>query len=358
MPRHRNKENAPLPKRWRRYHGAFYYQVPPGLEHAWDGKRQFRLGATLAEASKVWAARVERSEKTTTVADALTRYELDVIPHKRPATQVGDRKRVPTLRRAFGHAHIDGDVKPHHIYQYVTKNKHRLTAAHREVELLSHVFTMCVQWGLIDTHPWKGQVVFQREMKPRAQRRYVEDWEVLEVLSLVPRRAHGSVLLCQAYIRLKLLTGLRQTDLLLLEPAKHFTDVGIDLTASKTQHTTGVRQIYAWTPELRRAVDLALAARPLDIAPWLFCTAAGGCYVNADTEVRTFNRIWGNFMRRALKETKLKERFKERALRSKVASDAETLERARELLGHADARITKQVYRLKPTVLRPAKGVE
>jgi hypothetical protein len=80
--------------------------------------------------------------------------------------------------------------------------------------------------------------------------------------------------------------------------------------------------------------------------------------VNDDREVRTFARIWNNFMHRALKETKLKVRFKERDLRAKVASDAESLERARELLGHVDARLTQQVYVRKPTVIRPARGIE
>jgi hypothetical protein len=39
---------------------------------------------------------------------------------------------------------------------------------------------------------------------------------------------------------------------------------------------------------------------------------------------------------------------------AKVASNAESLERARELLGHADGRLTQQVYMRKPT-LNPAR---
>ncbi len=48
--RKRNAENKGLPARWRHYHGAYYYRVPAGLEAHWDGKRQFHLGSTLAEA--------------------------------------------------------------------------------------------------------------------------------------------------------------------------------------------------------------------------------------------------------------------------------------------------------------------
>jgi integrase len=357
----RKPEHRGLPARWRFYHGAYRYQVPPGLEHMWDGRKQFTLGRTLAEAYKVWADRVGRVPTVTTLADALDRYALEVIPKKAPRTQLAHRQILLTLRKRFGHATVQAGamgVKPHHVYEYVSKNADRLTAAHREVEVLSHVFTMCVQWGLIERHPFKGEVRFERELQPRAATRYVEDWEVLEALSLKPLRKKGSVLMCQAYIRVKLLTGLRQTDLLSLQPAVHFTDVGIDLTASKTQRTTGVRQVFTWTPELRAAVDMALEARPLDIARWLFCTQKGESYVADDGTASSFGHIWGRFVDRVVAETKLRARFKERDLRAKVASDAESLERARELLGHADARLTQRVYVRKPTPIRPARGIE
>ena len=37
----RNKGNMGLPARWRHYHGAYYYRVPPGLESQWDGRTQY-----------------------------------------------------------------------------------------------------------------------------------------------------------------------------------------------------------------------------------------------------------------------------------------------------------------------------
>jgi integrase len=49
----------------------------------------------------------------------------------------------------------------------------------------------------------------------------------------------------------------------------------------------------------------------------------------------------------------IKHRFTEHDLRAKCASDAETLERARQLLGHAEAQITERVYRRKPDIIRP-----
>jgi hypothetical protein len=53
-------------------------------------------------------------------------------------------------------------------------------------------------------------------------------------------------------------------------------------------------------------------------------------------------------MDRVLAETKVKERFTEHDLRAKVGSDAESVEKARALLQHADARTTNRVYRRKP----------
>lgn len=355
--RKRNNENRGLPARWRFYHGAYRYQVPPGQEHAWDGRRQFTLGRTLADAYATWAERVERTEQTATIAQLLDRYALEVIPQKAARTQIDDRKKLPILRKRFGHMPVAGAIRPHHIYEYVSKQQDRLTAAHREVELLSHAFTMAVQWGLIDVHPWKGQVRFQRELKPKPATRYVEDWEVLEVLSLAPRRQRRcAVRMLQAYIRVKLLTGLRKTDLLRL-PAKRGED-GLEVQPSKTQHTTGVTQRFTWTPELSAAFSMALAARPVDISQWLFCNSMGRPLIRDDNVTNSFDSQWSTFMNRALRETKLERRFAERDLRAKVATDAESLERARELLAHADARITKRVYIRRPVSVMPAKGVK
>ncbi len=52
---------------------------------------------------------------------------------------------------------------------------------------------------------------------------------------------------------------------------------------------------------------------------------------------------------------KIPPRFTEHDLRGKVGSDAESLERARQLLGHADSKITERVYRRKPELIRPLR---
>jgi len=71
MPKNRKKENIGLPARWRLVHGAYYFQVPPGLEDLWDGKKMFRLGKTMPEAYREWAKRLDSNDKA---KEALINY--------------------------------------------------------------------------------------------------------------------------------------------------------------------------------------------------------------------------------------------------------------------------------------------
>lgn len=346
MPRQRKPENRGLPARWDFQHGAYYYRVKPGLEHLWDGYKRFPLGKSLSEAYKVYGARVAAPERITTIGALLDRYSMQVVPTKAPKTQTGNRLFIRSLREAMG-AWPLSHIKPQHVYQY--RDRRGGVIAHREIEVLSHAFTKAVEWGLIDRHPFKGQVRLTGE-KPRD--RYIEDWEVLESLALPIVRKRGSVLAIQAYIRVKLLTGLAQGDLLRLEPGRHFKDDGIHVT----RHKTGKRSVYEWSDELRHAVELAKAARPVDISPFLFCNKLGQGYIDESTgEARGWRSMWQRFMDRLLAETKITVRYTEHDLRAKVASDAESLERARALLQHADARTTDAIYRRRPERVRPVR---
>ncbi len=350
MPRKRLPENQPLPRRWRRVHGAFYYQVPPGLESLWDGKKLFRLGKTEPEAYRVWAERVGApSPSGTTVAQLLERYAFEVVPTKAPKTQTGNYRAITRLNLALGHFLLT-QLEPQHVYQYADARAAK-TAAHREIEVLSHAFTKAVQWGLLKRHPFKREV--RLEAPPRAKR-YVTDAEVLAALSLASRMRRGSVAMIQAYIRVKLMTGLRRGDLLRLNPGRDFDEDGIHVQPHKTAKSTGKRMFFPWTPELRAAVDAALEARPVDISPFLFCTRSGAGYVDeASGDATGWDSMWNRFMSRLLDEGLVSHRFTEHNLRGKASSDEESLERASRLLAHADPKVTAKHYRLKPEVVHP-----
>lgn len=349
MPKPRKTENKGLPARWRLLHGAYYYRVPLGMESQWEGKQLYRLGKTLPEAYKVWADKLGTNDNAPVrnIAALLDRYALEVIPAKRsPKTRASNNAALPRLRAVFGAMPMTA-LKPRHVYQYVDKREAKVSA-HREIEVLSHAFTKAVEWGYVDKHPFKGEVRLEGE-QPRT--RYVDDWEVVECLSLPNLRKRGSVLAIQSYIRLKIPTGLRRGDLLRLRMSD-MRDDGIHITTGKT----GKPVIYEWSDELRAAVRDAQAARPVDIAPFLFCNKRGECYVNDATgDAPGWKSMWQRFMARVLKETKVVEPFTEHDLRGKCASDAGSLEHARALLAHADARTTNRVYRRKPERVRPLR---
>jgi integrase len=159
----------------------------------------------------------------------------------------------------------------------------------------------------------------------------------------------------QAYIRLKLLIGIRRGDMLRLRMSD-LTDTGIMVRAHKTRNTKRTARIFEWTPALKLAVERAKAARPIDISPWLFCTREGEGYFNEDSgQASGWDSMWQRFMTRLLKDTDVKERFTEHDLRGKVGSDVASIERATDLLGHASKEITKRHYRRKPEVIKPVR---
>jgi integrase len=356
LPKPRNRENKKLPERWREKHGAFYYRVPAGLEHLWEGKSEFRLGATLGEAHTKYGQMVgPNTSPLKNCGDALDWY-LTIIPRTPPKTYNAKVAHVANLRKVFHSTPIVG-FKPAWAYGYVSHRVHAktgkpaLTSGHRELETLSHMFTKLVQRGVIDEHPFKGEVRLDGDLALKSKNvRYIEDWEIVEALSIETRRKKGSVLMCQAYMRLKLVTGLAKSDMLRLRLDQHLKDDGIHVTRHKTAETTGKSTIYEYStvPERKRYVDEAIAARPV-LSPFLFCNKFGEGYIDEETgECDGFDSVWQRFMDRVLAETKVTKRFTEHDLRRKVGSDAESLEKARALLQHADLTTTRRFYRFKP----------
>ena len=352
MSRKRNPENLDLPKRWRFAMNAYYYQVPPGQEAEWDGKKLFRLGKTLPEAYRAWALRIEKFEKiteATTVGALLDEYAIKVVPTKAPSCHQTQFFYIRRLKSVMGGAPLEA-VKPKDIYAY---SKACLdggkTSGRGDIEVLSHAFSKAVEWGYIDRHPFLGQV----RLSGNAPRdRYIEDWEVQEMFTLASRRKKGSVNMVLAYLRLKMMTGMSRGDLLRLT-SSHLTENGILIQRHKTAKKTGKRTLYQWTPELRAAIDSAIATRPC-LSPFLFCNARGEGYLDEESgTAHGFSSVWGRFVERVMKETKVSRRFTEHDFRAKAASDADTADHARALLSHADINTTNRVYRRKPESVKP-----
>lgn len=352
MPKPRNPENKGLPQRWRFIHGAYYYAVPEEFKKSWDNKSLFRLGKTKHEAYTTWARRVEIIENAKDISALLDRYALEVIPSKSSPTQKSNLYAMENVRRVFGHLGLN-DIRPKDIYNYVAKRTKK-RAAEMERALLSHAFTKAVEWGYLDRHPFKGEVRIQESIKK--DKRYVEDWEIEAAIALKPRRDKDWITrMMSAYVRLKLVTGLRMTDMLQLKP-KDMQEDGLHVTPSKTQNSTGKRMIIKSSPTLLAAFQAALDARPFDISPWVFCNQRGRSYFNPEKgEASGFNSLWQRWMKRVLKETAVELKFSERDIRAKTSSDIVLLGDASALLGHSDSRVTSKHYRRKPEMVNPLK---
>lgn len=298
-PHSRKPENKPFPERWRYKHGAYYYRVPPGAEAHWDGKTEFRLGRTVKEAYKAWSERLNGDHgDISNMGRLMDRYTLEVVPTKATKSQESNQLSLRRLRPVFGHMH-PSQVLPRHYNQYkhAAVTKFGKTSINRDLEVLSHLLTMAVEWGIIDKNPLIGQV---KKHRTRPRDRLVEDWEIAEVLSLkVPKdkRLVRTVNLAKLYVRFKLMTGLRRSDILRLR-LPQIRDDGIHVQPHKTKDSTGIRLIIDWdaTGELRQLVDEILRLPPRRVASGTRpCSSPGAACRTSKTMVApTPSTVCGN----------------------------------------------------------------
>jgi len=355
-PKNRLNINKPHPERWRWKNGAWRYRVPEGMEYLWDGKKEFTLGKTEAEAYRTYAGRMKEYDRGGLVfmEQALDKYLIEVVPTKAHATQRSNGYSINRLRQGFSGVKIR-QIKPSLIYQYREYIAKNLSEKHYNLdhEVLSHVFTKCIEWGAIDAHPMVNKGVVKFPTKRRT--RYVEDWELEEFLSAAPP-------FIVAYVNLKMLLGQDKGDMLsikisaiqkdglLIEPRKK--------TSKKRQEAR--KRLFPFFIEcestgLREALDdIQALPRPIG-SIWLFCTRRGQPYIKETGTTSGFDSLWQRAMKKALAETDLAEKFTEHDLRAKVASDAATDEDAQRQLDHGSAQTTRKTYRRKAVVMPVAK---
>lgn len=170
-------------------------------------------------------------------------------------------------------------------------------------------------------------------------------------MSLEPRGRFDCTRMLQAYANLKIITGLRQQDMLCMK-VTDFTEEGIIVDTQKT----GKGIVIEWTDALRDAVSCALSVRLVDITPFVFCNRFGKSYYSHEKadHASGFKSMFKRYINRVIKETELEIPFTEHDLRAKTASDLEDLEHAQKLLAHTDAKMTKRYIRKRQKV-RPAR---
>ncbi|RLW62235.1 MAG: hypothetical protein B6D70_07675 [gamma proteobacterium symbiont of Stewartia floridana] len=326
----KRKSNKDLPQRVYFRNGAYYFVSPP------PQSKWIRLGKKKGEMYAALARLNLTDIPCFTMRDVWKRYAEEVLPGKAISSQLANKAEAEKLLAVFGDMHPDA-IKPQDIAEYLdVRGKNAPTKANREIGLLSHMFTKAVRWGVAERNP----CLRVERNKTRPRERYVEDWEFEEFLKVAPEQ-----LTC--YLELKYLTSLRKTDLLLMTFAS-IKDEGIFVRPSKTKNSAGEPRLFVWNDDLREVIErIKRLPRPVT-CQYLFCRQDGRPLIEADYTTPAFGYLWQKTMKKALAETELLERFQERDIRAKSATDADDQGiDATELLGHGDRRTTKIYIRGK-----------
>lgn len=314
----KRKTDRHLPARVYRNHGAYYFA-------ARDGK-WIRLGTTEAEAIRAYADLIEGS--STSFAALAERYRRVILPKKSPATQREQSAQLERLIGVFGAMNVRA-IRRGMIAEY--RDRRPPIAANRELALLSHMFARAMEWELIDDNPCTS--VARNPETPRE--RYVTDDEFTAVFDAAPPPA-------QAALRLSVITGQRQGDILKLQ-RQALTPDGVVFRQSKT----GKRLLIEWSDALRAAVDAALALPREGVAStYLIVQRNGQPYSSSG-----FQSMWQRLIRDCHARGLIAERFTFHDLRAKAGTDGPD----GRLLGHSDERLLRRVYRRLPERVKPAQ---
>tara|TARA_B110000285_G_scaffold84368_1_gene96835 strand:- start:97 stop:1221 length:1125 start_codon:yes stop_codon:yes gene_type:complete len=360
------KENKKYPSGWRMRRrfksGLFYiyFKPPPSAKHLWDNKTEIKLGSgktlQIAErkAFEFWASKISTSEKPYTLGALFTRYQTQVIPNKAKQTQKSNLQSMTRLRSVFDPDQPVIDFKTHQVFQYRDYVHLNLSAkrANLDLEVLSHMFSKAIEWGCEIRHPSKS-IVGKIPIDDRD--RYVTDDELdclLEVCNA----------LLKVYIPLKMATGKDKSMLLRIK----LSDITKDgLHFSKREKTKGKKggkasflpfEYEGQSTGLKEIIDNIIIWRTKWLKVqcfYLFASSTGQPLVNSNGETSNFDAQWQRAMSKAIKETELTEKFQERDLRAKTASDVESAEHAAKLLQHHSTATTNRVYRRKPEIVIP-----
>ncbi|WP_018949000.1 tyrosine-type recombinase/integrase [Thioalkalivibrio sp. ALMg11] len=316
----KRKSDKNLPERVYVRRGKYYFVDKSGK---WNP-----LGSEFHEAM------VEYSRLNTTKAPVITmgqimdRYLREVLPQKALTTQKKQVQELGLLRSVFGEMEPD-DIQPKHIYGYMDRRAR--VRGNREKSLLSHVFTYAIRWGLATDNPCR--LVTRNKEAPR--KRYITDEEFLAVRAIMPP-------VYQCAMDLAYATGLRQSDILNLKWNDWSEDVGLTVLTGKTKKSL----VFEPTPALR-TIMASLKALPSKVSPMWVVHKRDGSPFTGDG----FRAPWQRYMRKAIEEGVLTERFTFNDIRAKAASDGDD----DRLLGHENPATLHRHYKRAPVRVRPVE---
>lgn len=317
-----------------------------------DGKRvEIPLGNDLDIAKREWAKLDCKPIPVCMklLGQVFDRYEREIIPGKKPSTQRENLLALKQLRIAFGQAPINA-VTPQAIAQYRDKRSAKVRA-NREISLLSHVYNIAREWGLIDQqNPVTG--VRKNKETPRDFYASPQIWDAVY--------GQASLELKDA-MDLAYLTGQRPADVLRTR-ASDVTDGFLLIAQGKTAKKLRIRlTMDGEANHLGLLVDKLLVQRRVRKVrgPFLITTDTG-LHVSGPMLRRRFDDARQKAVKKALKEfddelANSVRNFQFRDIRPKAASEIDDLGDASRLLGHTDKRITDTVYRRVGEIVKPTR---
>jgi integrase len=309
------KSRKDLPDRVYFKHSAYYFVTA--------ANKWIPIGKDFGQAMTLWATLVQPVVGKCRLGAVMDAYIKEQLPARKPRTQADYLSSIAMLRPVFGEMWPE-DVLPQHIYGYM-RLRNAPVRANRDVAVLSNVMTQAVRMGLINSNPCKQ--VRRNEEHPCT--REVLDSEIHAFFPYCPPWL-------QAYIRLKLLTGLRQGDMLKFR-LDQLREDGLFVETGKR----GKRLLFTWSPDLIAAIEVIKALRHRVTSLYLFNSPRNGTKLSTSG----FKSAWVRAMKKALESGALSMSFAENDLRAKVASEAVELgQDATRLLGHSSDAVTKRHY--------------
>ena len=314
-PRQRNKQNQPYPKNWRlRKRGetfSIFFRVPKSVRHLWDDKTEFPLGKGKTkheaeqQAYKAWTDRIAVNDTPYTMGQAFDRYTAEVIPNKKPATQKSNLYSMKRLKSVIPADMPAVQFRTTHAYQYrdqcAQKESHK--KANLDLEVLSHLFTKCLEWGtpgLIE-HPIRGKM---KKISIPPRERYVEHWEYDEFYSVC-----GPML--SVYLPLKYALGIDKNMILRIKLSDIKPDrLCFDKRTKINSNVRAKKKDYLFKDEngstgLKELVDNVIEWRKKHVrvlSPYLFCTSMGKPYIKEDGTTSGFDSTWQRTMKKAIEK--------------------------------------------------------
>lgn len=207
-------------------------------------------------------------------------------------------------------------IKPHHVARYLDlRGQKAPVRANREKALLSHIFTMGMRWGIVDSNPCRGV----HRNKEGDRDRLITD----EEFNLVWSKSNLTI---RCLMDIGYITAQRIGDLLEIS-MKDISDKGIYFKQNKT----GKKLLVVMNPDLQAVIDRCRRIHPKIKGITLFHNRKGQPYTYDG-----FDSMWQLSKKKAKVED-----FHFHDIRSKAITDASKLGMDAQLLaGHATAEMT------------------